>query len=173
MFTGGKSFVSSPPAFSNDAKRLLVCTSNTVSVFSTSTGLQVPFFLMYSFTHYRIEFRLLHLNLSVFQTCELEGHEAQVTSVIIVAASNPASKVLCYCWTASLDGKINYWDFAAPELMKTIDIRFPIHSMVILCLIVATMIFTFTWLLELKGFWMLYFACYCPLVEGFEERILV
>ncbi|XP_057765313.1 uncharacterized protein LOC130986058 [Salvia miltiorrhiza] len=104
MFTGGKSFVSSPPAFSNDAKRLLVCTGNTVSVFSTSTGLQ---------------------------TCELEGHEAQVTSVIVVPAFNPASKVLCYCWTASLDGKIKYWDFAAPELMKTIDIRFPIHSMVI------------------------------------------
>ncbi|KAL8461980.1 hypothetical protein ACS0TY_033171 [Phlomoides rotata] len=100
MFTGGKSFVSSPPAFSNDAKRLLVCTGNTVSVFSTSTGLQ---------------------------TNELEGHEAQVTSVIVV----PASKVLNYCWTASLDGKIKYWDFAAPELMKTIDIRFPIHSMVI------------------------------------------
>ncbi|KAL0363010.1 UNVERIFIED_CONTAM: Pentatricopeptide repeat-containing protein, chloroplastic [Sesamum calycinum] len=40
MITGGKSFVSSPPAFSNDAKRLLVCTGNTVSVFSTSTGLQ-------------------------------------------------------------------------------------------------------------------------------------
>ncbi|XP_047981141.1 WD repeat-containing protein 75 [Salvia hispanica] len=104
MFTGGKSFVSSPPAFSNDAKRLLVCTGNTVSVFSTSTGLQ---------------------------TCELEGHEAQVTSVIVVPATNPASKVLCYCWTSSLDGKINYWDFAAPELMRTIDIRFRIHSMVI------------------------------------------
>ncbi|GFQ03218.1 WD repeat-containing protein 75 [Phtheirospermum japonicum] len=104
MFTGGKSFVSSPPAFSNDAKRLLVCTGNTVSIFSTSTGLQ---------------------------TSELEGHEAQVTSVIVVPASTPASKVLCYCWTSSLDGKIKYWDFAAPELMNTIDIRFPIHSMVI------------------------------------------
>ncbi|KAG6407349.1 hypothetical protein SASPL_130338 [Salvia splendens] len=104
MFTGGKSFVSLPPAFSNDAKRLLVCTGNTVSIFSTSTGLQ---------------------------TCELEGHEAQVTSVIVVPATNPTSKVLCYCWTSSLDGKIRYWDFAAPELMKTIDIRFRIHSMVI------------------------------------------
>ncbi|PIN01346.1 WD40 repeat protein [Handroanthus impetiginosus] len=104
MITGGRSFVSSPPAFSNDAKRLLVCTGNTVSVFSTSTGLQ---------------------------TGELEGHGAQVTSVIVVPASTPASKVLCYCWTASLDGTIKYWDFAAPELMRTIHIRFPIHSMVI------------------------------------------
>ncbi|KAH6778682.1 Transducin/WD40 repeat-like superfamily protein [Perilla frutescens var. frutescens] len=111
MFTGGKSFVSSPPAFSNDAKRLLVCTGNTVSVFSTSTGLQ---------------------------TCELEGHEAQVTSVIVVPASNPASRVLCYCWTAALDGKIKYWDFAAPELMRTIDIKFPIHYMVIPSLLSQT-----------------------------------
>ncbi|KAL0306149.1 UNVERIFIED_CONTAM: U3 small nucleolar RNA-associated protein 17 [Sesamum radiatum] len=104
MITGGKSFVSSPPAFSNDAKRLLVCTGNTVSVFSTSTGLQIS---------------------------ELEGHGAQVTSVIVVPASSPASKLMCYCWTASLDGKIKYWDFAAPELMTTIDIGSPIHSMVI------------------------------------------
>ncbi|KAK6149498.1 hypothetical protein DH2020_017023 [Rehmannia glutinosa] len=111
MFSGGKSFVSSPPAFSNDAKRLLVCTGNTVSIFSTSTGLQ---------------------------TSELEGHGAQVTSVIVVPALTPASKVLCYCWTASLDGKINYWDFAAPEMMRTIDIRFPIHSMVIPSLLSQT-----------------------------------
>ncbi|KAK4439610.1 U3 small nucleolar RNA-associated protein 17 [Sesamum alatum] len=104
MITGGKSFVASPPAFSNDAKRLLVCTGNTVSVFSTSTGLQIS---------------------------ELEGHGAQVTSVIVVPASSPASKLMCYCWTASLDGKIKYWDFAAPELMTTIDIGSPIHSMVI------------------------------------------
>ncbi|GER33887.1 peptidyl-prolyl cis-trans isomerase-like 4 [Striga asiatica] len=103
MFTGGKSFVSSPPAFSNDAKRLLLCTGNKVSIFSTSTGLQ---------------------------TSELDGHEAQVTSVIVVPATTPASKLLCYCWTSSLDGKIKYWDFAAPELMRTIDIRLPIHSMV-------------------------------------------
>ncbi|KAL0443184.1 UNVERIFIED_CONTAM: U3 small nucleolar RNA-associated protein 17 [Sesamum latifolium] len=113
MITGGKSFVSSPPAFSNDAKRFLVCTGNTVSVFSTSTGLQ-----------YKVEeFRL--------QISELEGHGAQVTSVIVVPASSPASKLMCYCWTASLDGKIKYWDFAAPELMTTIDIGSPIHSMVI------------------------------------------
>uniref|UniRef100_A0A5B7C8A1 Putative WD repeat-containing protein 75 isoform X2 n=1 Tax=Davidia involucrata TaxID=16924 RepID=A0A5B7C8A1_DAVIN len=104
MIRGGKSFVSSPPAFSNDAKKLLICTGNNVSVFSTSTGLQIT---------------------------ELEGHTALVTSVIVVPASTPASKILCYCWTSSLDGTIRYWDVSVPELMKTIDIRFPIFSMVI------------------------------------------
>ncbi|XP_059662290.1 uncharacterized protein LOC132308272 isoform X2 [Cornus florida] len=104
MIRGGRSFVSSPPAFSNDAKKLLVCTDNTISVFSTSTGLQLT---------------------------ELEGHRALVTSIIVVPASSSASKMLCYCWTASLDGTIRYWDFSAPELMKTIEIRFPIFSMVI------------------------------------------
>ncbi|XAR63690.1 hypothetical protein NMG60_11023719 [Bertholletia excelsa] len=104
MIRGGKSFVISPPAFSNDAKKLLVCTGNTVSVFSTSTGLQIT---------------------------ELEAHTALVTSVIVVPASTPASKILCYCWTASHDGTIRYWDFSVPELMKTVDIRFPIFSMAI------------------------------------------
>ncbi|TYI79188.1 hypothetical protein E1A91_D05G005000v1 [Gossypium mustelinum] len=102
MMRGGRSLVSSPPAFSNDAKKLLVCTSNTVSVFSTVTGLLIT---------------------------SLEGHTALVTSVIVVPPSNPAAKVLCYCWTASLDGTIRYWDFSLPELMKTIDIRMPIFSM--------------------------------------------
>ncbi|XVF47687.1 hypothetical protein PTKIN_Ptkin03bG0130800 [Pterospermum kingtungense] len=104
MMRGGRSFVSSPPAFSNDAKKLLVCTSNTVSVFSTATG---------------------------FQITSVEGHTALVTSVIVVPAPNPAAKLLCYCWTASLDGTIRYWDFSVPALMKTIDIRLPIFSMVI------------------------------------------
>ncbi|KAI8007190.1 WD repeat-containing protein 75 [Camellia lanceoleosa] len=102
MIRGGKSFVSSPPAFSNDAKKLLICTGNTVSIFSTSTGLQ---------------------------TSELEGHTALVTSVIVVPASTPASKILCFCWTASLDGTIRNWDFSVPELMKTINIRVPIFYM--------------------------------------------
>lgn len=96
--------MSSPPAFSNDAKRLLVCTGNTVSVFSTSTGLQMG---------------------------SLEGHVALVTSVIVVPAPSPAGRILCYCWTASLDGTIRYWDFSTPELMKTVDVRLPIFSMVI------------------------------------------
>lgn len=104
MIRGGRSFVSSPPAFSNDAKKLLVCTGNTVSIFSTATGLQVT---------------------------ELEGHTALVTSIIVVPAPMPASRILCYCWTTSLDGTIKYWDFSVPELMKTINIQLPIYSMVI------------------------------------------
>lgn len=131
MFTGGKSFVSSPPAFSNDAKRLLVCTGNTVSVFSTSTGLQVWRTSWHFFTHCGISLPFKLYQYIGLQTSELEGHGAQVTAVIVVPASTPASRVLCYCWTSSLDGTIKYWDFAAPELMRTIDIRLPIHSMVI------------------------------------------
>nr|GMD34689.1 WD repeat-containing protein 75 [Ipomoea batatas]GME03454.1 WD repeat-containing protein 75 [Ipomoea batatas] len=104
MIRGGRSLVSSLPAFSNDGKKLLVCTASTVSIFSTFTGLQIG---------------------------ELEGHTALVTSVIIVPATTPASKILCYCWTASLDGTIRYWDFSVAELMKTINIKTPIHSMVI------------------------------------------
>ncbi|KAH9805892.1 transducin/WD40 repeat-like superfamily protein [Citrus sinensis] len=104
MIRGGRSYVSSPPAFSNDVKRLLVCTSNTVSIFSTSTGLQIS---------------------------SLEGHTAPVTTVIVVPASTPATKILSYCWTASLDETIKYWDFSTPELLKTIDVKFPIFSMVI------------------------------------------
>lgn len=103
MIRGGKSYVSACPAFSNDAKRLLVCSGNTVSVISTSTGLQVA---------------------------SLDGHAAEVTAVVVVPASTPASRMLCYCWTAALDGTIRYWDFSVPELMKTIDIRLPIFSMV-------------------------------------------
>ncbi|KAL3508279.1 hypothetical protein ACH5RR_027680 [Cinchona calisaya] len=101
---GGKSYISSPPAFSNDANKLLVCTGNTVSIFSTSTGLLIN---------------------------ELEGHTAEVKSVIVVPENSPASRLLCYCWTASLDGTIRYWDFSVPELIKTIHVRLPIHSMVI------------------------------------------
>ncbi|XP_012075113.1 WD repeat-containing protein 75 isoform X2 [Jatropha curcas] len=104
MIRGGRSYVSSPPAFSNDAKRLLVCSGNSVSIFSAATGLQVT---------------------------SLEGHTALVTAVIVVPATTQASKILCYCWTASLDGTIRYWDFSVPELIKTIDIKFPIFSMVI------------------------------------------
>ncbi|PRQ37349.1 putative transcription factor WD40-like family [Rosa chinensis] len=106
MIGGGKSYVSAPPAFSNDAKRLLVCTGTAVSVFSTSTGLQI---------------------------LSLEGHTALVTAVIVV----PGNKALSFCWTASLDGTVRYWDFAAAELMKTIDIKMPIYSMVIPALLLG------------------------------------
>ncbi|XP_077244588.1 transducin/WD40 repeat-like superfamily protein isoform X2 [Tasmannia lanceolata] len=104
MITGGKSLVSSSPAFSNDGKKLLVCTGSTVSVFSTSTGMQIT---------------------------ELEGHSARVTSVIVVPVAAPASKILCYCWTSSLDGTIRYWDFSLPELIKKVDVQLPVQSMVI------------------------------------------
>lgn len=103
MMRGGRSLVSSRPAFSNDGKKLLLCTANSVSIFSTFTGLQIG---------------------------ELEGHTALVTSVIVVPATT-SSKILCYCWTTSLDGTIKYWDFAVPELMKIISINAPIHSMVL------------------------------------------
>ncbi|GAB2222155.1 hypothetical protein Drorol1_Dr00013357 [Drosera rotundifolia] len=101
MLRGGKSLVSAPPCFSNDATKLLVCTGATVSVFSTSTAMLIT---------------------------ELEGHTALVTSVIVVPKPND---VFCYCWTASLDGTIRYWDFAAGTMVKSIEIGVPIFSMVI------------------------------------------
>ncbi|KAJ4833117.1 hypothetical protein Tsubulata_006219 [Turnera subulata] len=104
MIRGGRSYVSSPPAFSNDAKRLLVCSGNSVTIFSTVTGLAVA---------------------------SLEGHTERVTTVIVVPGTSPASKKLCYCWTASLDGTIRYWDFSLAELIRTIDIKLPIYSLVI------------------------------------------
>ncbi|KAI9392980.1 hypothetical protein POPTR_006G166500v4 [Populus trichocarpa] len=111
MIRGGRSYVLSPPAFSNDAKRLLVCTANSVTIFSTATGLPV---------------------------LSLDGHTALVTAVIVVPASTPASKILCYCWTASLDGTIRYWDFSVPELIKIINVNLPIISMVIPSLLSQT-----------------------------------
>ncbi|CAH8350565.1 unnamed protein product, partial [Eruca vesicaria subsp. sativa] len=104
MIRGGSSYVASPPSFSNDAKKLLVCTGNTVSVFSVATGLKIT---------------------------SLEGHTAPVTTLIVVPASTAAQKILCYCWTASLDGTIRHWDLSGPELLKTIDAHVPIYSMVI------------------------------------------
>ncbi|XP_057417123.1 uncharacterized protein LOC130711489 [Lotus japonicus] len=98
---GGQTYVSSPPSFSNDGKRLLVCSGCSVAVFSTATALQVS---------------------------ALEGHTAAVTSIVVVPAPN---SVLSYCWTSSLDGTIRYWDFFLSECIKTLDLGFPIYSMVI------------------------------------------
>lgn len=64
------------------------------------------------------------------QITELEGHTALVTSVVVVVVVSAGSKPLSHCWTSSLDGTIRYWDFSLPELIKKVDIRFPIHSMV-------------------------------------------
>ncbi|TKY54560.1 WD repeat-containing protein 75 [Spatholobus suberectus] len=100
MISGGQSYVSCAPAFSNDGKRLLVCSGSTVSVFSTATGSLVS---------------------------SLEGHTAPITALVVV----PASTVLCYCWTASVDGTIRHWDYSVPECVKIIDLHFPIFSMVV------------------------------------------
>lgn len=62
------------------------------------------------------------------QVTELEGHQALVTSVVVVPST---AKLLCFCWTSSLDGTICYWDFSSSELIKTIDICLPVFSMVI------------------------------------------
>ncbi|KAL2338651.1 hypothetical protein Fmac_013097 [Flemingia macrophylla] len=101
MISGGKNYVSSAPAFSNDGKRLLVCSGSTVSVFSTATGSLVS---------------------------SLEGHSAPVTALVVCPAS---SSLLTYCWTASVDCTIRHWDFSVPECLKTLDLRFPVFSMVV------------------------------------------
>jgi len=41
MIRGGRNNITSAPAFSKDAKKLLLCTANTVSVYSVATGLKV------------------------------------------------------------------------------------------------------------------------------------
>ncbi|KAG2249885.1 hypothetical protein Bca52824_089513 [Brassica carinata] len=103
MIRGGRNCITSAPAFSNDAKKLLLCTANSVSVFSVATGLKVA---------------------------SLEGHTAPVTTVI-VDPDGPEDD--SYCWTASLDGTIRIWDFSKPILVKTFDIiHLPIYSMVVL-----------------------------------------
>lgn len=63
---------------------------------------------------------------------ELEGHTALVTSIVVVPiADSNARKFMCYCWTSSLDGTIRKWDFLASELLKTIDVKLPVFSMVL------------------------------------------
>uniref|UniRef100_A0A0E0MPF9 WD repeat-containing protein 75 second beta-propeller domain-containing protein n=1 Tax=Oryza punctata TaxID=4537 RepID=A0A0E0MPF9_ORYPU len=109
MITGGQSYVSAPPAFSADGRLLLVCTGRTVSVFSASTGMLVS---------------------------ELEGHEGDVTAVVVApppvgAPAAAAAKLASYCWTAGLDGVLIYWDFAAAELVRKVQVGLPVHSMVI------------------------------------------
>ncbi|KAM0845807.1 hypothetical protein ACQ4PT_056112 [Festuca glaucescens] len=107
MITGGQSYVSAPPAFSADGRLLLVCSGRSVSVFSTSTGMLVS---------------------------ELEGHEGDVTAVVVVpppANAEAVAKLATYCWTAGLDGELIYWDFAAAELVRKVHVGLPVHSMVI------------------------------------------
>lgn len=65
------------------------------------------------------------------QVSELEGHEGDVTAVVVapppVAA---AAKLASYCWTAGLDGFLIYWDYAAAELVRKVQVGLPVHSMV-------------------------------------------
>ncbi|XP_078428741.1 transducin/WD40 repeat-like superfamily protein isoform X2 [Wolffia australiana] len=104
MATGGRKLVSSPPVFSEDGTKLLVCTGTTVSIYSISTGLLVA---------------------------ELEGHTELVTSVVVVPMGITAMKFSSFCWTASLDGTISHWDFSSPELIRRIRVGLPIYCMVI------------------------------------------
>lgn len=102
--TGGSNLVSSRPAFSNDAKKLLVCTGNTVSVYSVATGMLVT---------------------------ELVGHRGLVTTVIVVPVSDPMINGVCQCWTASLDATLRFWDFNSATLLQTVQVTRPVVSMVI------------------------------------------
>ncbi|XP_024005503.1 WD repeat-containing protein 75 [Eutrema salsugineum] len=102
MIRGGRNYITSVPAFSNDAKKLLLCTANSVSVFSVATGLQIT---------------------------SLEGHTAPVTTVIVDSACDETST---YCWTASLDGKIRSWEFSTPKLLRTFHTHLPIYSLVMI-----------------------------------------
>lgn len=97
MIRGGRNRITSPPAFSNDAKKLLLCTANSVSIFSVATGSKLA---------------------------SLEGHTAPVTTVVVDPILSED------CWTASLDGKIRFWDFSVPKLVQAFDIHLPIYSMV-------------------------------------------
>ncbi|CAD6267019.1 unnamed protein product [Miscanthus lutarioriparius] len=107
MITGGQSYVSAPPAFSADGRLLLVCSGRAVSVFSTATAMLVS---------------------------ELEGHEGDVTAVVVVAPpaqATAAAKLASYCWTAGLDGVLIYWDFMAAEVVRKVQVGLPVHSMVV------------------------------------------
>ncbi|XP_066358798.1 LOW QUALITY PROTEIN: uncharacterized protein [Miscanthus floridulus] len=107
MITGGQSYVSAPPAFSADGRLLLVCSGRAVSVFSTATAMLVS---------------------------ELEGHEGDVTAVVVVAPpaqATAAAKLASYCWTAGLDGVLIYWDFLAAEVVRKVQVGLPVHSMVV------------------------------------------
>ncbi|KAB2625890.1 WD repeat-containing protein 75-like [Pyrus ussuriensis x Pyrus communis] len=105
MLRGGKCYVSARPAFSTDAKRLLVCTGTAVCIFSTSADI-------------------------VLGGSQCVGHLRLSSSR---QQSSELMKTIRY-WdfaVPELMKTIRYWDFAVPELMKTIDIKMPIFSMVV------------------------------------------
>lgn len=69
----------------------------------------------------------------VSQVSELEGHEGDVTAVVVVAPpaqATAAAKLASYCWTAGLDGVLIYWDFLAAEVVRKVQVGLPVHSMV-------------------------------------------
>ncbi|XP_019088312.1 PREDICTED: WD repeat-containing protein 75-like isoform X1 [Camelina sativa] len=102
MIRGGRNNITSAPAFSKDAKKLLLCTANSVSVYSVATGLKIT---------------------------SLEGHTTPVTTVIVDLKSDDT---FTYCWTSSLDGKIHLWEFSEPKLLKAFDTHLPIYSLVMI-----------------------------------------
>lgn len=72
---------------------------------------------------------------SVSQVSELEGHEGDVTAVVVMpppagATATPAAKLASNCWTAGLDGVLIYWDFVAAEAVRKVQVGLPVHSMV-------------------------------------------
>ena len=67
------------------------------------------------------------------QVSELEGHEGDVTAVVVMAPPaqpTAAAKLASYCWTAGLDGVLIYWDFLAAEVVRKVQVGLPVHSMV-------------------------------------------
>jgi NET1-associated nuclear protein 1 (U3 small nucleolar RNA-associated protein 17) len=62
---------------------------------------------------------------------ELEGHEGDVTAVVVVALpATAAARLVSNCWTAGLDGVLIYWDFMAAEALRKVHVGLPVHSMV-------------------------------------------
>lgn len=143
MITGGQSYVSAPPAFSADGRLLLVCSGRAVSVFSTATAMLVsaaprpPRLPPLDESVVGRLWPVPHRARVVFvsQVSELEGHEGDVTAVVVVpppaaAKATPAVKLANYCWTAGLDGVLIYWDFVAAEVVRRVQVGLPVHSMV-------------------------------------------
>ncbi|KAL2613118.1 hypothetical protein R1flu_024810 [Riccia fluitans] len=105
VIRGGGSLVRYQPAFSNDGKRLLVCKSALVTVYSTATSLPV-----------------LHLS----------GHQDRVTTVIVVPVHITKDVSANLCYTASLDGTVRYWDFSTDgPAIRIFHVKRPIEYMVI------------------------------------------
>jgi hypothetical protein len=64
------------------------------------------------------------------QVTELAGHRGLVTTVIVVPVSGPMIKIVCQCWTASLDATLRLWDFNSVTLLQTVQVARPVVSLV-------------------------------------------